>query len=183
MGHHPDIGLVDTHAKGIGSHHDAHLIMLPGLLPAVFLSIVESGMEEGGLQASLVQQVGIFFGAPTTTGIDNGRTFHVVQDMDELLCLVARFPHDVGEVLALKAHAKNAWLAEMQLPLDVVDHQWRGGGCERKDGNIGKVFTNVGDGEIAGTEVITPLADAVGLVDADKANLRMAYLRPEKVGL
>ena len=42
------IGFVDTHSESVGSHDDAHLILLPGCLPLTLHLWVESCVEKGG---------------------------------------------------------------------------------------------------------------------------------------
>ena len=79
--------------------------------------------------------------------------------------------HDVAQVLALKAHAEHVVFLEPQLVLDVYHHLGRGGGSEREDRYIGLDAAYVGNTQVTGTEVITPLADAMGFVDGDKTNV------------
>ena len=51
--HHPYVGLVDTHAKGIGGYHHPYLVFLPGLLALILHAGVETGMIESGRDACL----------------------------------------------------------------------------------------------------------------------------------
>ena len=108
MHHHADVRLVDTHTKGIGSHHDTHTVVLPVALTLVLDGRFQSGMIEGGTQARFRQQFCYFAGVASASHIDNGRTLHAVQQMNQVRLLVGSMTHEIGEVLALERHAENA---------------------------------------------------------------------------
>ena len=107
MYHQSYIGFVDAHTKGIGGYHHANPAFLPGLLPFVFHTRVESGVIERGGDTCFREQIGIFLCALTAAGIDDGGAWHTVEDMDELFALVVRLSHDIDEVLALEAHTED----------------------------------------------------------------------------
>ena len=69
----------------------------------------------------------------------------------------------------------------MELLLDVLSHLWCCRRREGKDGDVGFQRPYIGDMEIRRPEVIAPLADAVGLVDGDEADLHVAELRQEEL--
>ena len=101
------VRLIDTHAKSVGGYHHACLVFLPSHLALVFYYRVESGMVEGGRNACFVEQLCNFLGASTTAGIDNGRTFHTVKDVDEFLALIGSASYNVSQIFAFEGHAKN----------------------------------------------------------------------------
>ena len=67
-----DIRLVDTHAEGIGCHHDADFSALPAFLPEVFDGVIQSGMIEVGGYTFVHQQFSDFFGTASVADIDDG---------------------------------------------------------------------------------------------------------------
>ena len=46
VNHQSDVGLVDTHTKGVGSYHDTYAIVLPFTLATVFVGMIQSCMIE-----------------------------------------------------------------------------------------------------------------------------------------
>ena len=165
------IGLVDAHAKGVGSHYHPPFVVLPLLLVAVLDGGVESGMEVVGTDAGVGEHLGYLLGALAAAHIDDGTALHGSEDMQQLVVFVGGVAHDVAQVLALKAHAEHVVFFEPQLVLDVYHHLGRGGGSEREDRYIGLDAAYVGNTQVTGTEVIAPLADAMGFVDGDKTNV------------
>ena len=107
MDHQLHVGLVDTHAKGVGSHHHTHLVLLPVVLSFIFHHRIKASVIEGGCDTRLIQQVGKLLRALSAAGIDNCRTLHAVKDMQQLLPLVRRLSHHISQVLSLKAHAEH----------------------------------------------------------------------------
>ena len=130
-------------------------------------------MIEGGGDASLIQQFGKLLGAFSAAGIDDGGTFHAIQDMQELLSLVGGFSHDIGEVFALEAHgieietrltrltrlARKARLTSLarQFLLDILYDGGGGCGGESQDGGLWYYLANLGNLQIRRAEVVAPL--------------------------
>jgi hypothetical protein len=57
-----------------------------------------------------------------------------------------------------------------QLPDDVLLHV-RGGGCgESENGGTSEAFGDTAEGQVVGPEIVSPLTDAVGLVDDEHAD-------------
>ena len=115
-------------------------------------------------------------GALAAAHVDNGAALQGLQDVDQFSVFVGGLAHHVGQVLALKAHAEHVLLAEGQLTLYVGRHLGGGGGGERQHGGIGLDVAYLLDLKVGGTEVVAPLADAVGFVDGDEAHLHVAQL-------
>ena len=63
MDDQPHVRLVNAHAKGIGSYHDANAVVLPVALPLVFFRLLYPCMIEGGLKSGFVQVFGQFLRA------------------------------------------------------------------------------------------------------------------------
>ena len=77
----PYVGLVNTHAEGVGGHHDAHLVLLPRFLSLVLVGGVESGVVEGCGDPFVVQQVGHLLRTSATADVDDGRPRYMIQYM------------------------------------------------------------------------------------------------------
>ena len=107
MDHEAHIGFVDTHAKGIGGHHHAYFVLLPPSLALILDGTVESCVVEGGRDACLREQFGIFLRASPATRIDDGRALDALEDMYQLFALVGGVAHHVGKVLPLETHAED----------------------------------------------------------------------------
>ena len=181
------IGLVDTHAKGVCRYHDAHVVGLPLLLMLVFCGMLQSGMIVGGADAGLAEHAADVGGAASAAYIDNSCPRNRVENMYELGLFVLCTPNDIGKIVAFEAHAEYALLLELQFLLNVDDDVGSGCGSECEDRHVGIEAANVGNMEVGGSEIVAPLADAMGLVDSDEADvhapkLYLENLRSESFG-
>ena len=105
--HEAHIGFVDAHAEGISGHHHAYFVLLPPSLALILDGTVESCVVEGGRDACLREQFGIFLRASSAACIDDGRTLDTLKDMNQLFALVGCVAHHVGKVLPLETHAED----------------------------------------------------------------------------
>ena len=175
------VGLVDAHAKGVGGHHDAEVVIVPVALPLVFGGMLQPRMVVGGTDALLFEQLADFLRIAARPHIDDGTAWNRLQDVYQLCVFVAGTAHDVCQVLPLKAHLEHVLLNEPQPFLDVVHHLGRSRGGEGQHGDVGLQTANVGNMEVAGAEVVAPLADTVGLVHRDEAHAHTAQFLLEDV--
>ena len=117
MDNHPHIGLVDTHSKSICRYHHTGLVVLPGYLALIFCGSVEPRMIEGGRDACLVEQFGKLLGAAAATGVDDGCSLDILEDMNELLALICGLTNDISKVPPLEAHAEDIkWNMTILIP-------------------------------------------------------------------
>ena len=192
MNHQSHIRLVNTHSEGVGGHDDANLVIMPTLLAVVFHRMVEPCVEVGRRVGGnlLVQVVGNLFRSPTTSDVNDGATSDGREDVDELSVFVGGVANNVCQVLAFKTHLEHIRLPELQLLLDVVDDTWGCCGCESEDGGqvLGVGCWVLGDGlayfrnlQISRSEVISPLTDAMGLVDCDEADPHVSHFCLEQI--
>ena len=135
----------------------------------------------GGSHSCLDQLLRILFRMKTTAHIDNGTAGFVLQKMDKLLKLVGDIIDHVGKILSFETHAEDALLAEQQTLLNVVDDGRGSGGRQRQNGYARQLLADIGNGEIAGAEVVAPLTDTMSLIDADEAHLHVTQLLLEKI--
>lgn len=75
---------------------------------------------------------------------------------------------------AFKAHLEKIGLLKLQFIHDVV-YDIRSSCCGKSQyGGLGFHLSDISDAEIRWTEIIAPLADAMGFVDGDEANVDVA---------
>ena len=175
MDDEPDIGLVDAHAERIGRHHDLDavvqkivLILPPGIG-------IELGVVRRRPDAPALQQAGGLVHLPGGAAINDARMIplpeHQFQQNAGLLAGqgAARLEVEVGPV---EAGRYLIGLMELEVAADVVPHPGRRRGRERAHHRaIRQAVHELLDTEIAGAEVLPPLADAVGLVHRHHADL------------
>ena len=156
--------------------------MLPSLLALVFHRRIESRMVEGGGDACLVEHLAELLGTSATACIDDSRSLHTTEDMDQFLALVGRMTDYIGEVRTLETHAEDIkcpLCLQGQFILYVLDHSRSRRRCKCKDGRIGYQFADLGYLQIRRTEIIAPLRDAMGFVDRYETDAHVAELRLE----
>ena len=186
----PDVGFVDAHSEGVGGHHHACAAVVPLALPLVPDDVFQSGVVGKGADAGGHQVVGNFPGALAASHIDDGAAAYGVEDVRHLRELVGGVPHDVCQVVAPEAHAEHVLAVELQPLLNVGNNPRRGRGRKRQDGHTAGVFLvggndcpDAGYVEVGGPEVVAPLADAVGFIHGDKADVDVAQLPLEQFGV
>ena len=136
--HQPHVGLVNAHSEGIGGHHHPHLIVLPLSLSLVFHGWAQTGMVEGGGNATGVEFLADVARLLAAARINHGAARHRTQNVNEFSLLVLRLPHHVGQVAALETHLEHVALGKLEQLLYVVHHQWGGCGGERQDRHTGQ---------------------------------------------
>ena len=114
-------------------------------------------MVECGAYAVLFNQLAYLLGALPAAHIHNGAALYRLKYMYHFGLLVKRLPYNIGKVFALEAHLEHIVSLESQLPLYIVHHLWcsRSRKCQYR--NIRFKLSYVGNMQIRGTEVVTPL--------------------------
>ena len=178
--HKADIGLVDTHAKGVGAHHDARFAAFPVFLPEGAGFRPQSGVVEGGRDAGGPQGFRQFLGACPAADIHDAGARNAFADAQDLSNLVLRLPHYIAQVGALEAGPQEILFLEAQAVHDVVAHYGRCRGGEGDDRGVYTVseFANL---QVVGTEVVAPLGDAVGFVHHNVGDFEHAQIGLEQV--
>ena len=143
MYHHAYIGLVDTHAKGVGGHHYTILVFLPLALSLIFRAGIKACMIECGCDAGLADNLRKLLSALATAGIHNSRALHVFQNVYQLFCLILSMPYHISQILAFKAHLEHVEITR-QFCLDIVNHLWRGCGSKSQYGHARHQFAYLG---------------------------------------
>ena len=87
-----------------------------------------------------------------------------------LLRLRVALLHDVAQIRPVKAGDVLVRIAQLQLVNDVVAHPPRGAGGERRDRALGKMKPQPAQLPVVGPEFVSPLRDAVRLINRKKRN-------------
>ena len=169
----PYVGLVDAHAEGVGRNHHAAAALCPVRLTQVALGIGQTGVVVLSRQTLAFEVLAQFRRQLPVADIHDGAALrNALEDVDNLRLLVHRFADDVNEVLTLETHGAYILLLEFQALLNVVHNARRSRSRQGEQGNrVGNEVAQSGDLQIGRTKIISPLAHAVGFIDANHAQV------------
>ena len=161
-----DIGLVDAHTKGVGSHHDSGpvvdevLLVLPPLL-VLQPRVVAGGGHPLGAQIP-AHRLHRFAGGAVDDAALVPPGAEVVRQPGGLALGADHIEKEVGPV---EARGDAQGILQPQKAADVLPHRAGGGGGKGPHRwPPGQAGDKLGDAQVAGPEVLTPLGHAVGLV-------------------
>ena len=177
MNNDAHVRFVDSHAECIGGYHDPALTGQPTFLTLVFHFIGQSCMIECSCYLVFRQKFGYFTGTFPVTGIYDGRTWYLIQYMQNLFLFTFRVSDNICQILPFKTHAENlAPFFERESFLDVLDYFGGccGGQCQYRD--IREHFSDVGNVQVCGSEVVPPLGDAMRFVYGNHADFHVFQL-------
>ena len=179
-----DVGLVDAEAEGAGRHHDDPLALLheAGLMLAALL-VGHLAVVAGARNLDETEPEPHVIDHLRGRAVDDARTRQPTGKLREMaqLLVAAEVPDGEHEVVAVRRGDDDLGLAEPEVPDDVVAHGWRRGRGEGEDlagAETGQALT---ERQVGGTEIVTPLRDAVRLVDRDEARRALCEERSELV--
>ena len=165
MNHQAHVGLVNSHAESIGTHHYTNLVLLPSLLFfRPFLSR-QSCVIKVCRNAILLQKHSIFACFLTVAHIKYARPRHFVEYRKQFANLVLGVYHIVNQVFALETFLEDIVDRKFQSVLNVVNHF---GSCccsKCKHWHIGQDFADFSNFEVGRTEIVAPLRNAMRLVN------------------
>ena len=175
-----DVGLVYAHAEGVGGHHDLGAVELEVLLAAAALGVGEPGVVLHGGKARAAEPGADLFHLRARGAVDYpAASAPAGEEIPQLRELVRRAAHVEEEVRPVKARDQHVRLVEAQQADDVLAHLGRGRGGEgRDDGTPGQGADAGRYLEVAGSEILAPVGDAVRLVHGDERDLGPA----ERIG-
>ncbi len=164
-----DVRFVDAHAKGNGRADHAHVIAQKKFLMLAAFLRRESGVIRFGLHAVFGKIRGHALG---------GFARHAIHDAaflrsraEKLQQLIVRFvfgENAIGQVRTVETGDVTTWFAQFQMRDDVFAHAASRGGGERHERDVGKMFSQFGNLAVFGTEIVSPFADAMRLVNGDE---------------
>ena len=91
--------------------------------------------------------------------------------------------HVIREVGAIESGHHDGGIAQRELSHDVLAHIRRGRGGQRDGLRHAEALADAPDAPIAGSEVVSPFADAVGLVDGQQGHADVDELAERAAGL
>ena len=160
------IGFVNAHAEGVGGHHDRPAVELKVVLICLALLLGQPGVVPGGGDAPLAQGGADLLHAGAGGAVDDAALSAPLLDQVQQggqLSLGA--PHVQEQVGAVETGDLAQGILQLQALRNVVPHLCCGGGGEGGHHRAaGEGVQKLGDLQIAGAEVLSPLGDAVGLV-------------------
>ncbi len=181
MDDEPHVGLVDTHAEGVGGHHYTHLARSPLLLPYRALlarqtSVIETRADALGrkLRAKLLDAV-------ARPHIDYGRAGDARQHAHELTELVLGAPDHIRQVGTGETAAHDARLAERERIHYIGRDGLRRRCRERQHGHARQQPPDLGYAAVGGSEVVAPLRYAVRLVDGQQRDIHALQAQAERI--
>ena len=176
MDNHPHIRLVDSHAESVCRNYDPYSVVLPVVLPLVLDGRLQPGMIPCGRNSIFRELLRDILCPLSATAVDDCCLRNGLKDMHHFSILVFRLPDNIGKVLPLETHAENIFHLESQTFLNVINNLRRGRCRQCKDRCFGYQPAYGSNLQVRGTEIITPLADAVGFVNSDEADLHVPQL-------
>ncbi len=175
------VGFVDAHAEGDRGHHH-HAVLAQ---KAVLVGLPHAGVEPGVIRqrgdAVLLQQPGNLFHAFARLAVDDPGfafvlAFDEAQQLRRGILLLDDGVSDVGPVEAADELARVLQLQPFQ---DVLARDRIGGGGQCHARHRGISLVQHRECAVFRAEVVTPLADAMRLVDGEQAELAALVQRIE----
>ena len=183
MYHDSHVRFVDTHAEGVGSHHDAHLVLPPVVLALLLDLEIQAGMICRGRYAGGLQEGCNLARALAAAHIHYGRAGRAAEYVQHLADLGGCRAYYVGQVAARETHPEQGRILHGEVMADVLCHLGRGGGGQRQYGSLRRDGPQRADIEVGGAEIVSPLRDAVCFVYHDKADVKHPQPVHELLGL
>ena len=169
MDDEPHVGLVDAHAEGVGGHDDLEPAFHKRLLGPASLVGQQAGVIDAGAALGLPgHRLGDLFGPFAGRGVDDSRPGRLPEELQQHVGLLALGPRAldlVEEVRPREAGDEGPRLAEVELLNDVAADLVGGGGRQGDGRRPAQRAAEVSQPAVVGPEVVSPLADAMGLVD------------------
>ena len=169
-----DIGFIDAHAKGIGGHHHLHTVIQKIVLVFAAHLRLQLCVVSGRPDAPALQKTGGIVHLAGGAAIDDARILPLLQhqlQQNRRLLAGQRTAGGKIQVWAVKAGGHFIRSLQRQMGADILPHP--GGGCSGKGPHhrtLGQAVHKVPDAQVAGSEILPPLADAVGLVHRHHAD-------------
>lgn len=169
-------GFVDAQAEGESADHDGSFVAHPEFL--IFLAagrvqfaVVGDGADTLGLEG----QSSLFDALDGAVVNDYALAFVLAEDREQEAELIAAagIDGDIAEIGAVEADDEFAGVAELELGEDVLADAWGSAGGEGGDGGVGEVVADLAEEAVFGAKLMAPLADAMGFVDGEPADVHL----------
>ena len=165
------IGLVDAHAKGDGGDDHLRVIANERFLIVATRYCIETGVVRQCPDAIALQLRGKLIHALAREAVDDARAAIAARKLSQFRVRRPRLrAHGVVQVGAIETRNMDARLAQGELLHDVLPDPLRGSGGEGSDRHLGKSRAYAMELAILRTEVMTPVRNAMRLVDDQRGN-------------
>ena len=170
-----NVRLVDTHPEGNGGAYHLHAVVDEILLCLVASRCTQSGVIDGRFYSMTEEHFGYFLRLVTAHAIDDATFIGALEDKFEyrpcLFLLLVSSAYIETQVGTVEGRNEGLRVFQGQLCHDVLTGNLvrRGGQCH--DRCLWKTFADSLQLGIFRSEVVSPLRDAVCLVDGEKGNL------------
>ncbi len=167
------VGLVDAEAERVGRDHDARLARHEGFLLRMALRRAQLAVIEHRADAGFDQRRVHRGRRLYRRGVDQARARARRDQRDDALELVALVGHlndAVVQVRPVHAGVDDGEAADAELARDVGDDRVGRGRGQRQDARLAEARQGAADLEERRPKVVSPLRDAMRLVDDDEAD-------------
>ncbi|OPZ09086.1 MAG: hypothetical protein BWZ08_00699 [candidate division BRC1 bacterium ADurb.BinA292] len=183
--HEANVGLVDAHAEGDGGDDDLDAVIDEVLLIAPADVVLQAGMIRGGGDAARAQMVGKLLDLLARQAVDDARLAAVASDelgdlVQEAVAGGARLDA-VDQVGPVERTDEDLRRRQAELPRDVVADAVRRRRGIGVDGDRREGLLELAQAAVFGPEIVAPLADAVGFVDGEERDARLAQRVEEAI--
>ena len=170
------VGFVDSHAKRIGRNDDRRTVADEILLRSAAHLIAHARMIAYRIHAAILKHPRHFLDALARAAIhDAALSLVFLQKTPQLCVTVLRAANLQKEIRAVKAGEDGVRFAQTNEPNDIIADGFRrrrGKGTQARP--IFQCVQKRRDIQIAGTEILSPLADTVRLVHNDLRDIRIS---------
>ena len=147
------------------------LVAREGVLDAPPLVRRQAGVVGGGVDAVGAQLVRDLFGALAREAVDDaGLALVAGEELQQLVQRLALLDDGVADVGPVEAGDVDGGVGEPEPHAHVVARLGVGGGGAGHDGDAGEQLAQLPELDVLGPEVVSPLADAVRLVDGEQGD-------------
>ncbi len=177
VNHQPHIGFVDPHTECVGGDDCADPLRHERILDVMPARVVETRVVSGGRDSGALENRGEVIDCFSGRCVDDSEPLVPLQDLDEALLLlgvVLHRYHVVVEIRAVESGDDRFRISERQLTGDIAPHLRGRRGSQRYRRRRAKLFVDLLDAQVAGAEIVTPLADAMRFVDREERYSRFA---------
>ncbi len=171
------VALVDAHAEGDRGDDHRDLVARERVLDAPPLVRRQAGVVRGGVHAVIAQPAGDLLGALAREAVDDAGLAGVAgEELGELVQRLALVDDRVADIGPVEAGDVDRGVAEPEPRTHVVARLGVGRRRAGHDGYAGEEAAQLPQLHVLGAEVVTPLADAVRLVDGEQGDARFKPL-------
>ena len=182
MHHETDVGLVDTHPEGHGSHHDLQIVTLEFFLHVGAHGVFQPGMIRRRADAAALQASrGVFYFRAAIAVNNAGFSpllLHVAHQLIERFKLLHQH---VADIRAVEAADLNQRVVQPQQAHNVATGSVIGGSGKRHKRQRGEALTQLAKGRVFRAEVMPPLRDTVRLIHRQHRRIPVRQMLKEVI--